>query len=88
MAFLFQLDGKSLSFATTDQNLGWPITDPSDIEGLLEHGPHCWEMVEMFNQQIVERKNLDSLGDQLHYEHCRRLLRRVLAYYTATENYK
>ncbi|CAF1291811.1 unnamed protein product [Didymodactylos carnosus] len=74
-------DGQGLLFLTHDQNLAWPITAAQETGNLLPHGPHCLDMIEDFNQQILEHGKLKNMVDESHYDHCRRLTRRVLAYY-------
>lgn len=87
--FYLSVDGKGLWFSTSDENLAWPITDGRDMGNLLIHGPHCLQMIEMFNKQILNGQPLDNVYDRLHSEHCRRLARRVLNYYQNKErNYQ
>ncbi|UJR24397.1 hypothetical protein I4U23_005774 [Adineta vaga] len=80
-------DGKGLLFTTDDDGLPWPLTDPYNNGIMLIHGPHCLHMIEMFNQQLSEGKQLDNVADYSHYEHCRRLARRVLAFYQKEKEY-
>jgi len=80
-------DGKGLLFSTSDGSLAWPMTDGRDMGNLLIHGPHCLEMIRMFNKQISNGHPLNNVYDRLHSEHCRRLARRVLYYYENEEKH-
>ncbi|CAF2096204.1 unnamed protein product [Rotaria magnacalcarata] len=77
--------GKKLVFSAYERGIAWPTTRALGSEVLFIHGPHCLHMVKKFNDIVKSGKTLDNNYDRSHADHCRRLARRVLAYYTTTE---
>jgi len=75
-------DGKHVCFGTSDNSMGWPLTNPFDTNVLLIHGPHS---VEMFKQYKLNPPT--NARDTMHQRHSRKMLELIIEFFASRPDY-
>jgi len=77
------LKSDTITFDRKDNGLDWPLHDVTNAGVLIEHGIHCYELME--NVQLVEES---ETVHRMHKQHCASVMQKLPLFFESNPTFK